>query len=144
MSRTTEFHSVKDSSVCALTGYASLSSLALARCLALRRCQCMPSGQICRITSYLPPRLQYPIMSATPATTAASSKSRFLAIFLAALKLYQKQTKKDLLTHPLASQLQSCESTTATLRVHEQVREFEKNRDGDERWMKWLALRQRP
>jgi hypothetical protein len=80
-------------------------------------------------------------MPPTPATTAASSsESRFQAIFQTALKSYQKQTKKDLLTHPLASQLQSCESTTAILDIlHEQVREFEKNSDGDERMTKWLS-----
>ena len=43
------------------------------------------------------------IMSETPATLAASSSSRFQAIFEAALKSYQKQTKNDLLAHPLAT-----------------------------------------
>jgi hypothetical protein len=72
--------------------------------------------------------------------TASSSESRFQAIFQAALKSYQKQTKKDLLTHPLASQLQSCESTTAILAIlHDQVREFEKNSDDNERLTKWLG-----
>ena len=74
------------------------------------------------------------------ATTSASSGSPFQTIFQAALKSYQKQTKKDLLTHPLASQLHSCESTTAILAILEdQVREFEKNSDGDERLTKWLG-----
>src|ERR1700744_5931118 len=81
-------------------------------------------------------------MSQTPAKTEASSSSSssFQAIFQAALKVYQKQTKKDLLTHPLASQLQSCESTAAILDILQgQVREFEKNSDGDERLTKWLG-----
>ena len=78
-------------------------------------------------------------MSSTPATVASSS-DRFQAIFQAALKSYQKQTKKDLLTHPLVSQLQSCESTSAILAILQgQVREFEKKSDGDERLMKWLG-----
>ena len=79
-------------------------------------------------------------MSPTPSATAASSESPFEAIFRAALKSYRKQTKQDLLTHPLATQLQSCESTTAILVIlQDQVREFEKNSDGDERLTKWLG-----
>ena len=77
---------------------------------------------------------------ATPATTTASSESRFQNIFQAALKSYQKQTKKDLLAHPLASQLQSCNSAAAILAIlHDQVREFEKNSAGDERLTKWMG-----
>ena len=79
-------------------------------------------------------------MSSTSATIAASSDSRFQAIFQAALKSYRKQTKKDILAHPLVSQLQSCESTVAILAILEgQVREFEKNSDGDDRLTKWLG-----
>jgi hypothetical protein len=77
-------------------------------------------------------------MSQTPATTAASS--RFQAIFQAALRSYQKQTKKDLLAHPLASQFESCNSTTAIVAIlQDQVREFDKSRGGDERLTKWLG-----
>ena len=73
-------------------------------------------------------------------STTATASSRFQAIFQAALKSYRKQTKEDLLTHPLASQLQSCESTEAIVAVlQDQVREFEKNGDGDERLTKWLG-----
>jgi hypothetical protein len=72
------------------------------------------------------------------AATAVDS-SHFKAIFQAALKSYQKQTKKDLLTHPLSSQLQMCESTTAILAIlQEKVREFDKL-SGDERLIKWLG-----
>ena len=77
-------------------------------------------------------------MSQTPPTPAASS--RFQAIFRDALKSYQEQTKKDLLEHPLASQLQSCDSTNAILVVlQDQVRDFDKSRSGDERLTKWLT-----
>ena len=79
-------------------------------------------------------------MSQTPATTAASSSSRFQAIFQAAIKSYQKQTKKDLLAHPLASPLQACDSTNAILAIlQDQVREFDKSNTGDERLTKWLG-----
>ena len=79
-------------------------------------------------------------MSQTPATTAASSSSPFQAIFQAAIKSYQKQTKKDLLAHPLASQLQDCDSTNAILAIlQDQVRQFDKFYSGDERLTKWLG-----
>ena len=77
-----------------------------------------------------------------PATTASSSssESRFQAIFQVALKSYQKQTKKDLLVHPLASQLQDCDSTTAILVIlQDQVRQFDKSHSGDEKLTKWLG-----
>ena len=77
-------------------------------------------------------------MSQTLDTAAASS--RFRTIFQAALKSYRKQTKEDLLTHPLVSQLQTCDSTTAIIAIlQEQVREFDKLHSGDERLTKWLG-----
>ena len=79
-------------------------------------------------------------MSQTSSANAASSESRFQAIFQAALKSYQKQTKKDLLAHPLASQLQDCDSTNAIIAIlQDQVREFDKSQTGDERLTKWLG-----
>ncbi|KAH9162308.1 hypothetical protein EDB89DRAFT_2234739 [Lactarius sanguifluus] len=78
-----------------------------------------------------------PVMSQTLSTTTASS--RFQDIFNAALKSYQKQTNKDLIAHPLASQLQSCDSISAILVVlQDQVREFDQAHGGDERLTKWL------
>ncbi|KAI9438881.1 hypothetical protein BJY52DRAFT_1217340 [Lactarius psammicola] len=79
-----------------------------------------------------------PVMSQTPTTATASS--RFQAIFHAALKSYQKQTKKDLLAHPLSSQLQSCDLTSAILAVlQDQIREFDGSRSGDGRLTRWLV-----
>ena len=55
------------------------------------------------------------------------------------MKLYQKQTKKDLTTHPLASQLQSCDSTSAIITVlQDQIREFDQAHSSDDRLTKWL------
>ncbi|KAI9430391.1 hypothetical protein H4582DRAFT_1522100 [Lactarius indigo] len=77
-------------------------------------------------------------MSETLSTAVASS--RFQAIFNAALKSYEKQTKKDLTAHPPASQLQSCDSPIAILAVlQEIVREFDQVRSHDERLTKWLS-----
>ena len=81
-------------------------------------------------------------MSQTPSTTTAktTASSRFQAIFDAALKSYQKQTKKDILTHPLASQLRTCDSTSAILSIlQDQLRDFDESCSSDERLMKWLT-----
>lgn len=74
-------------------------------------------------------------------TTAATS--RFRAIFDAALMSYKQQTKKDLITHPLAPQLQGCDSTSDIIAIlQEQVRHFDSSRSGDERLPvpKWFPL----
>ncbi|KAH9060227.1 hypothetical protein EDB87DRAFT_620626 [Lactarius vividus] len=72
-------------------------------------------------------------------SSTAAAASRFQDIFNAALKSYQKQTKKDIIAHPLASQLQSCDSISAILTVlQDQVREFDQAQSGDERLTKWL------
>ncbi|KAH9173421.1 hypothetical protein EDB89DRAFT_2095241, partial [Lactarius sanguifluus] len=102
--------------------------------------QARPRGGVCHLPSLSTldsSTVTTPPMSQTPSTATASS--RFQAIFNAALELYQKQTKKDLIAHPLASQLQSCDSTGAILAVlQNQVREFDQAHSGDERLTKWL------
>ena len=83
------------------------------------------------------PQSTFP-MSQSPSTSVVSL--RFQTIFDAALKSYQRQTKKDILAHPLASQLQSCDSTSAILSVlQDQVREFDHTYSGDEGMIKWLT-----
>ena len=70
----------------------------------------------------------------------SDSELRFQTIFQAALESYGKQTKNDLLTHPLASQLESCYSTTAIIALlQDQVREFDKSHSGEERLTRWLG-----
>lgn len=69
----------------------------------------------------------------------ATSSSNFQLILNNALKAYQKLTKRDLLTHPLASSLQACDSPTAILVVLQQhVQGLDQSRSGDDRWTKWL------
>ena len=129
----------------AFTGYDSgrLSTIKLAPADEIGHEACA----LCPVSSFPQPRPissvpppSYFIMSQTPATIASSSSSRFQAIFQAALKSYQKQTKKDLLAHPLVSHLQDCDSTTAIITIlQDQVREFDKSHSGDERLTKWLS-----
>ena len=109
--------------------YASLGGLTTRRCTPSARCSLSSFPRSSTVATSP--------MSQTPSTAEASS--RFQAIFNAALKSYQKQTKKDLLAHPLASQLQTCDSTSAVLVVlQDQVRQFDEACSGDERLTKWL------
>ncbi|KAH9073597.1 hypothetical protein EDB83DRAFT_84335 [Lactarius deliciosus] len=76
-------------------------------------------------------------MSQTP--SASSSSSNFQSIFNAALKAYEKKTKKDLLAHPLAAQLQGCNSPADILLVlQDKVNELDQSRSVDERLSRWL------
>jgi hypothetical protein len=69
-------------------------------------------------------------MSHTNAT--ASSSSTFQPIFDNALKAYKRRTKKDLLAHPLAAQLQACDSPSSILDVlQRQVQELHQSQSGD-------------
>ncbi|KAI9461937.1 hypothetical protein BJY52DRAFT_1222141 [Lactarius psammicola] len=76
-------------------------------------------------------------MSQVPSTPTSSAN--FETIFTAALKEYKKQTKKDIASHPLATQLQSCGSPTAILAVlRAQVQAFDQCQSADEKLTKWL------
>ena len=78
-------------------------------------------------------------MSTFPANPIPSSSSNFQAIFSAAVKAYEKRTKKDLLAHPLACQLQACNSPSSILAVLQgQVNNLDKAQESDERLTKWL------
>ena len=71
--------------------------------------------------------------------TAAASSSNFQVILNNALNAYKERTKKDLLIHPLASQLETCSSPAAILAIlHQQVRAPDQSPDRDDRWIKWL------
>ena len=81
------------------------------------------------------------LMSNSNFITAApsGSSSNFQLIFNNALKAYEKRTKKDLLAHPLAAELQKCNSPTAILAVlHQQVQGLDRSQTSDDRWTKWL------
>ena len=71
--------------------------------------------------------------------TSASSSSNFQLIINNALEKYKKRTKNDLIAHPLAAQLQSCNSPNAILAIlHQQVQALDQSRSNDERWSRWL------
>jgi hypothetical protein len=69
----------------------------------------------------------------------ADSSSNFQLIINNALNVYEKRTKKDLLSHPLASQFQACNSPGAILAVlQQQIQRLDQSWSSDDRWTKWL------
>jgi hypothetical protein len=69
----------------------------------------------------------------------ASSSSNFQLIINNALDKYKTRTKNDLLAHPLAIQLQSCNSPSDILAVlQQQVQGLDQALSSDERWSRWL------
>jgi hypothetical protein len=70
-------------------------------------------------------------------SSTASSSSNFQQVINNALKLYKKRTRNDLLNHPLASELQVCDSPAAILTVLEQ--QVEGSDESRSRWTKWLV-----
>jgi hypothetical protein len=76
-------------------------------------------------------------MSQIPLTSTSSPN--FETIYTAALEVYKKKTKKDIASHPLAAELQSCDSSSAILAVlRAQVQANEQAQIADEKWTKWL------
>ena len=76
-------------------------------------------------------------MSQTRSMTASPSK--FQLIINDALTVYHKRTKNDLLLHPLATELQNCESPTDIFTVlQQQVQGLDQSQSGDDRWTRWL------
>ena len=78
------------------------------------------------------------LMSHSHSTAAPSSNSQ--RIINNALKTYEKCTKQDLLSHPLASRLQVCNSSATILTVlRQQVEGLDQSRSSDDRLTKWLT-----
>ena len=73
----------------------------------------------------------------TPATTSSSDIER---IFDAALKSYQKKTKKDLKSHDLFKQLEKCDSPAAILTKFQAAQFDDPSQTGsDDRLKRWLV-----
>ena len=75
----------------------------------------------------------------TAASSSSSSSFNFQLIINNALDTYKSRTRNDLRAHPLAAQLQACDSPTAILALlQQQVQGLDQSRSTDERWTKWL------
>ena len=69
-------------------------------------------------------------------THPTSTSSNFKLIFDNALKAYKKRTKEDLLTHPLADRLETCDSASSILTVlQEQVQELNQSQRSNVKWL---------
>jgi hypothetical protein len=80
---------------------------------------------------HLAPPLRSPMASSSPAN--------FRYIFNASLQAYDNKTKNKLLGHPLATQLQSCDSPNSVLTVlQDLVQQSDQRRTSDERLKNWL------
>ncbi|KAI0277625.1 hypothetical protein BGY98DRAFT_605869 [Russula aff. rugulosa BPL654] len=74
-----------------------------------------------------------------PTASSSSSSSNFQLMINNALDTYKKRTKNDLLAHPLAIRLQTCNTPSTIIAVlQEQVQGLDQSRSSDERWSKWL------
>ena len=77
--------------------------------------------------------------SMSHATAASSSSPNFQLTINNALDTYKKRTRKDLRAHPLAVQLQTCDTPSAIIAVlKEQVQGLDQSPSTDERWTNWL------
>lgn len=76
-------------------------------------------------------------MAQLPPPTPSSTP--FETIFLEAVKKYEKKTKKDLASHPLAAQLQSCNTPEAIIALLQaQVQVLDRTQGTDEKLTRWL------
>ena len=71
---------------------------------------------------------------------APSSSSHPGSVLDVALTEYRKNTGKDLLSHPLATELQRCDSIDGILAIlQRQTNTFEQRRDSNQGLMKWIG-----
>jgi hypothetical protein len=111
-----------------------LSAVVSARMIAVRR-----ACATCRIRGIFPFSNKHLPLNLMSSTHTTSSSSSFHSIIINALEEYEGRTKKNLRSHPLAEQLQTCSSPGAILLVlQQQVRETNQSQSGDEMLTKWL------
>ncbi|KAI0277942.1 hypothetical protein BGY98DRAFT_1176854, partial [Russula aff. rugulosa BPL654] len=73
------------------------------------------------------------------ASSSSPSSPNFQLIINNALDTYKKRTKSDLLAHPLAAKLQSCNTPSAILAIlDQQIQGLDHSRSSDDRWTRWL------
>lgn len=78
------------------------------------------------------------MFSASPQTSTPPSNLK--PILDAALSDYKRNTGKELLDYPLATELQRCGTVDAVLAIlQDQSRAFQQFKDGDQGLMKWIG-----
>ena len=72
--------------------------------------------------------------------TEPNPSSDAQSVLNTALEAYERMTKIKLLTHPLAAQIQSCDSPTAILSVlRDLIQQFDQRYTSDQRLTNWLG-----
>ena len=78
-------------------------------------------------------------MSSQPVPSSSTSQLDIATIFNAALAAYNRKTEKDLTSHPLLPELQSCNSPDAVLTIlRREIPTFSESENGDNRFTKWV------
>lgn len=73
-------------------------------------------------------------------SASSSPSSNFLSVFNAAIETYEKTAKNKLLTHPLATQIQSCDTPADILSVlQDLVQQLDENRSSNQGLTNWLG-----
>ena len=113
----------------------------IGRCLEARALWAVLGRKNGRLLIDAPSSSRFIMSTDTTAPSASSSQSNFASIFNTALESYKRETKKDLASHPLLPNLQSCESPEAVLAVlREQVPgASNQSRDGEDWLTKWIT-----
>ncbi|KAH9968556.1 hypothetical protein BJV74DRAFT_889846 [Russula compacta] len=70
----------------------------------------------------------------------STSRSNVDSIFISAFQAYKKKTRKDITSHPLATELQTCGSPDAILALlRRQIPSSSQSQSENERFTKWLT-----
>jgi hypothetical protein len=73
------------------------------------------------------------------ATSSSNQTSNFQVIFNDALNYYERRTNENLLAHPLAAELQDCDSPSGIHSVLQQVQELNQSQSSHDHLTKWLG-----
>ncbi|KAH9953618.1 hypothetical protein BC827DRAFT_1159170 [Russula dissimulans] len=83
--------------------------------------------------------LRTAIMSIVSTPTPSTSRPNFDPIFASAFRTYKKKTGKDITSHPLAAELETCHSPDAILTVlRTKLPVLDQSESSDKRFDKWL------
>jgi hypothetical protein len=78
-------------------------------------------------------------MSTVSTPTPSTSSPNFDSIFTSAFRAYQKKTGKDITSHSLAAELETCHSPGAILAVlRAKIPVLDQSESSDKRFDKWL------
>jgi len=132
------FYATPGHFVCYHVYWASIMMALIGQMLYYPRSHVLPR-RVAILFPHHPPRSPSPFGLMSHSHPTFASSSNFQMIFDDALKAYERRTKKQLRTHPLAAQLQNCNSPSSILDVlQQQVQKLNQSQRRNERWTRWL------